>query len=445
MRHPGDTVPNTFIGSLAAMQPRNSIELHTVYLEQLKEWLSNAEGPDLIEGTEASKSDELLGMVVSFDPVCYYSPTGSNTVVGMGLVFKPAYIPMVSFSSLLTTLMDWSANPKERLSEAFLTFLNVSPESEVYLLCKDYPVLVDLISQELVSSHFMRSRVTNFRAFKLPFIRGLNPRSNEWARYSSFPHLVGTASYLVSSHHEGSLPKEGFRSSSSLCVRLANPDKDHWSIHADKKFARIVSQLVEECQQRLQEAKEKEETEVKEVMMEDQTGEAAKAAATTAVGLPNSTASAMETGRDGEGPDSGAPPACSVPTQRPLEHLMRDMRLEAKDGDIIFPITPVGRPPPYDHELSAENHKRAEEAMKKICSLHLQAIHNAGTVRQVDRILAELLMAQFIRVNQMMGADLNTSLQEFFTVIETSGDTLLEELKTALGPMVSNLVPYNLQ
>ena len=54
-------------------------------------------------------------------------------------------------------------------------------------------------------------------------------------------------------------------------------------------------------------------------------------------------------------------------------------------------------------------------------------------------------MAQFTRVDQMMGADLNTSLQEFFTVIEMSGCILLEELKTALGPTVSNLVPYNLQ
>ena len=214
----------------------------------------------------------------------------------------------------------------------------------------------------------------------------------------------------MSPHHEGSLPKKGFRSSSSLCVRLATPDKDHWSIHADKKFARIVSRLVEEHQQRLQEAKEKKETEVKEVMMEDQTGGAATAAATTAVELPNSIASAMETGRDGEGPDSGAPLAHPDTTQRPLEHLMRDMGLETKDGDIIFPITPVGRPPPYDHELSAENHKRVEEEIKKICSLHLQAIHDARSVRQVDRILAELLMAQFTRVNQMMGADLNTSL-----------------------------------
>ena len=176
--------------------------------------------------------------------------------------------------------------------------------------------------------------------------------------------------------------------------------------------------------------------------MEGQRGEEAAAAAATAAELPNS---AMETGGDGEGPNSGAPPAHPVPTQRPLEHLMRDIGLEAKDGDIIFPITPVGRPSPYDHELSAENHKRAEEAMKKIHSLYLQTIYNAGAVRQVDRILAELLMAQFTRVNQMMGADLNTSLQEFFTIIETSRGILLEELKTALGPTVSNLVPYNLQ
>ena len=208
---------------------------------------------------------------------------------------------------------------------------------------------------------------------------------------------------------------------------------------------KIVSQLVEEHQQRLQEAKEKEETEVKEERIEDQKGEVATAAATIAVEFPNSITSTMETGGDGEGPNSGAPPACPAPAQRPLEHLMRDMGLESKDGDIIFPITPVGRPPPYDHELSAENCMITEEAMKKICSLHLQAIYNAGAVRQVDRILVELLMAQFTRVNQMMGADLNTSLQEFFTVIERSGGILLEELKTALGTTVSNLVPYNLQ
>ena len=178
---------------------------------------------------------------------------------------------------------------------------------------------------------------------------------------------------------------------------------------------------------------------------EEQGGGEAAAAATTTAEPPNSTASAMEINEGGDGPHSGAPPPHSVSTQRPLENLMRDITLEAKDGDIIFPITLVGRPPPYNHELSVENHKKMEEAMKKICSLHLQAIYNAGAVRQVDPILVELLMAQFTRVNQMMGKDLNTSLRELFTIMEASGETLLEELKTALGPTVSNLVPYNLQ
>ena len=432
-RHPGDTAPNTFIGSLAAM-PRDSIRLCTVYLEQLKEWLSNVEGPDLIEGTEAAKQDRLLGMPVSFDPVHYYPSVGVDAVVGMGLVFKPAYIPMVSFSSLLTTLMDWSVNPKERLSEACLTFLNVSPESEVYPLCRDYPVLVDLISKELVSSHFMRSWVTNFRAFKLPFICGLSPKSNEWAQYVSVPHLTGTASYLLTPHQEGGLPEEGFRSSSTLCVSLSAPDQDHWSIHADKKFTKIVKWLAEECQQRQKEAEDKEEVEVKEG------GEEERKLQLQPPLLLNSPIPPPPPWGE-EGPDLGAPPTHSVSTQRPLERLMRNITLEAKEGDIIFPITPVGRPPPYDHELSAENRKKAEEVMKKICSLHLQAIYNTGVVRQVDRILVELLMAQFTRVNQMMGADLNTSLQELFTVMEASGDGRVENSSGAYseepGPLQS--------
>ena len=59
----------------------------------------------------------------------------------------------------------------------------------------------------------------------------------------------------------------------------------------------------------------------------------------------------MEINEGADGPNSGASPPHSVSTQRPQECMMRDIALEAKDGDIIFPITPVGGPPPYNHEL----------------------------------------------------------------------------------------------
>ena len=258
-------------------------------------------------------------------------------------------------------------------------------------------------------------------------------------------YLIGSALYLLTSHQEGGLPEEGFRSSSTLCISLSAPDWDHWSIHADKKFTKIVKCLAEECLQRQEEAEDKEVAEEKEEDAEEQWGGEAAATATTTAELPNYTTFTMEINEGGDGPDSGAPPPHSASTQKPLECMMRDITLEAKDRDIIFPITHVGGPPPYNHELSAENPKKVEEAMKKIRSLHIQVIYNTGAVRQVDRILAELLMAQFTRVNQMMGKDLNTSLQELFTVMEASGETLLGELKTALEPTVSNLVPYNFQ
>ena len=137
-------------------------------------------------------------------------------------------------------------------------------------------------------------------------------------------------------------------------VSLSIPDQDHWSIYADKKFTKIVKWLAEECWQRQEEAEDKEEVEVKEEEVEKQGGEEAAAEATTAAELPNSTASTMEINGGGEGPNSGAPPPHSVSTQKPLECLMRDITLEAKDGDIIFPITPVGRPPCYNHEEGSD-------------------------------------------------------------------------------------------
>ena len=229
----------------------------------------------------------------------------------------------------------------------------------------------------------------NFRAFKLPLVRVISPRTNEWAHYASMPYLAGSALYLLTPHQEGGLPAEGFRSSSTLCVSLATPDWDHWSIHEDKKFAKLTKHLAEECQQRQEEAKAGEAAEEEK---EDEQEEG-KATAPSDTGLPGSTASAMEVSEGGEGPDTGAAPPHLEPTSRHLEHMLKDMNLVTKDGDLIFPITNVGRPPPYNHKLSAENWERAEAAMWKIRSFHLQA----GGVRQVDRILAELLMAQFTR------------------------------------------------
>ena len=182
-----------------------------------------------------------------------------------------------------------------------------------------------------------------------------------------------------------------------------------------------------------------------EAEREEKERKEAEEAASANINSTDSTTPAEEVMDDEEPLDYGTAPPPSDPQWKPLEHLVKGMNFKADDEDLVFPPANIGGPQPYNHELSPELRKKDEKAMKKIRSYHLQAVYNAGGVRQVDRIPAELLMSQFARVNQMMGEDLNTSLQELFSMVEESSKTLLEELRAAMGPTVSNLVPYNLQ
>ena len=145
----------------------------------------------------------------------------------------------------------------------------------------------------------------------------------------------------------------------------------------------------------MERAKEKEREEKEQKETEE--------AASTNVNPTDSTTPAEEVMDDQEPTDHRMAPPPSDPQGKPLEHMVKGMNFEADDEDLMFPPANIGGPPPYNHELSPELRKKAEEAMKKICSYHLQAVYDTGGVRQVDRILEEFLMAQFAQVNQMIG------------------------------------------
>ena len=74
----------------------------------------------------------------------------------------------------------------------------------------------------------------------------------------------------------------------------------------------------------------------------------------------------MEVNDGEEAPNPEEVPPHSNSAGKPLEHMLREMDLGAKDGDLIFPISNIGRPPPHNHELSAEDQEKAEVAMSKI-------------------------------------------------------------------------------
>ena len=63
--------------------------------------------------------------------------------------------------------------------------------------------------------------------------------------------------------------------------------------------------------------------------------------------------------------------------------------------------------------------------LEHVHALHLQTMHEMGSVREVDRILARTLMAEFVRLQLIVGEDLTKSLMALCTYLEASCEALV--------------------
>ena len=77
------------------------------------------------------------------------------------------------------------------------------------------------------------------------------------------------------------------------------------------------------------------------------------------------------------------------------------------------------------------------EILGHIHTLHLQTMHEMGSMREVDRTLAQTLMVKFIRLQLIVGEDLTKSLLALLTDLEASCEMLVEPW--IFTPMVPHL------
>ena len=75
----------------------------------------------------------------------------------------------------------------------------------------------------------------------------------------------------------------------------------------------------------------------------------------------------------------------------------------------------------------------AHEVLACIHAIRLQAMHEMGSVQELDRTLACTLMAEFTRLQLIIGEDLNKSLIAFRTDLETSCEVLTSDLARILN------------
>ena len=76
--------------------------------------------------------------------------------------------------------------------------------------------------------------------------------------------------------------------------------------------------------------------------------------------------------------------------------------------------------------------KTTQEILAHIHALHLQTMHKMGSVREVDRTLARTLMAEFARLQLIMGEDFTKSLIALRTDLEASCEVLMSDIVRTL-------------
>ena len=97
------------------------------------------------------------------------------------------------------------------------------------------------------------------------------------------------------------------------------------------------------------------------------------------------------------------------------------------------PSATSSKPPPTllalgDREVMELVHDRLDQ----VYSLRLETLQEMGFIREVDRALAKSIMSEFIRLQLIVGDDLNTSLQAMHADLEATTDELIRDLDIAV-------------
>ena len=71
------------------------------------------------------------------------------------------------------------------------------------------------------------------------------------------------------------------------------------------------------------------------------------------------------------------------------------------------------------------------DTLDQVYALHLETLQEMGFIREVDRALAKSIMAEFLRLQPIVGDDLNTSLQAMYADLEATAAELMGDMDIA--------------
>ena len=95
------------------------------------------------------------------------------------------------------------------------------------------------------------------------------------------------------------------------------------------------------------------------------------------------------------------------------------------------PSATSSKPPPTPVLGDREVMELVRDTLDQVYALRLETLQEMGFIREVDRALAKSMMSEFIRLQLIVGADLNTSLWAMHADLEATTDELIRDLDIA--------------
>ena len=224
--------------------------------------------------------------------------------------------------------------------------------SSILPVVVQHPVLLDVASRETLMKTDEPPAPLQFRGFRLHTVWTQQP-GEDLVGQVVFPHFLGEATSPMLEYEPERIPQE-LTQGQKMAVNLRPPSNNHWNIVSD-----LILPLIQGTLRQQREAKQA-------VLHQEERSEGAEA----------------------------SPMEVSVPR--------KSLQVEAEGSR---------ETPPGGSVLSRQRViETTQEILACIHALCLQTMHEMGSVQELDRTLALALMAEFARLQLIVGWDLTKSL-----------------------------------
>ena len=300
--------------------------------------------------------------------------------MGVGLVYKPHYISTEFFCHAYMHLNVWHAaasdqDSTDKLDSSRFILVSISEMSEVMPDALPHPLFLDVIDKEALEETGEPMAPHSFRGFRLHTVWSRLPGEEPMCQIT-FPHLQGDTTAPMLKHVLEKLPPN-LRQGSKVAIPLKSPSSRHWNMDSDLTFGLEVDT---HC--RRHEAKE------------------------TGQNPQQKLAGAEESSRHGSIPE-GVSLALGGSSQA------ASPKESASEGERDLEIV--------------------RDVVRHIHAVRLQAMHDMGCVREVEQAAVRTLLAEFAKLQAILGEDLTRSLSALRLDPEASSEAVLADVPDILN------------